>query len=204
MATALAVAQANPISYWIFLKPSYSGCPKGIIYRKRKYGLSGIQMDAFSHALWGGGLFGYRGHMRLALFFGVFPDLASFGLWLPSYYLNHGFVFGPPPLELIPAWVITNYNFSHSLVVAGTAVALAAAWKKEIAFAMLGWILHIFMDAPFHSIEYFPTHVFWPVSEWTFDGIAWSNPWIWFPNVAGLIVLYFWRWRTRLSSRPAK
>ena len=37
-------------------------------------------MDTLSHALWGKGLFGYRGYGKLALFFGAMPDLSSFGL----------------------------------------------------------------------------------------------------------------------------
>ncbi len=37
-------------------------------------------MDTLSHALWGRGLFGYRGMPWLALFFGAMPDLASFGV----------------------------------------------------------------------------------------------------------------------------
>ena len=37
-------------------------------------------MDTLSHALWGRGLFGYRGHKWLAIFFGAMPDLFSFGL----------------------------------------------------------------------------------------------------------------------------
>ena len=36
-------------------------------------------MDTFSHALWGRGLFGFRGHPWLALMWGAMPDLVSFG-----------------------------------------------------------------------------------------------------------------------------
>ena len=37
-------------------------------------------MDTLSHALWGKGLFGYKGHWKLAIFFGAMPDLVSFGV----------------------------------------------------------------------------------------------------------------------------
>ena len=37
-------------------------------------------MDTFSHALWGKGLFGYRKYRPLSIFFGLFPDLSSFGV----------------------------------------------------------------------------------------------------------------------------
>ena len=39
-------------------------------------------MDTLSHALWGKGLFGYRGNGKIAIFFGAMPDLCSFGLLL--------------------------------------------------------------------------------------------------------------------------
>jgi len=157
-------------------------------------------MDTLSHGLWGGGLFGYRGRMGLALFFGVFPDLFSFGLWLPFYYRTYGFHWGPPPMERIPEWLLAVYPVSHSLVVAGVAVAAVSFWRKEVAFAMLGWVFHILLDAPFHTADYFPTPIFWPVSDWMLDGIAWSNPWVWFSNVAGLVVLFLWRGRAKLTA----
>ena len=40
-------------------------------------------MDTLSHALWGKGLFGYRGNPWLALFFGAMPG--PFFIWNPYY-----------------------------------------------------------------------------------------------------------------------
>jgi membrane-bound metal-dependent hydrolase YbcI (DUF457 family) len=154
-------------------------------------------MDTLSHTLWGGGLFGFRGHLRLALFFGALPDLLSFGLWLPVRLMNHGFQPGPPALDTIPHWVFSSYDFSHSLLVAGIALLLVTLWRKDIAFPLLAWPFHILLDVPFHSADYFPTKIFWPVSDWAFGGIAWSNPWVWFSNLAGLAVLWAWRWQRR-------
>ena len=154
-------------------------------------------MDTLSHTLWGGGLFGFRGHMRLALFFGAFPDLVSFGLWIPQRVLEHGFQAKPPALDTIPAWVFTSYDFSHSLLIASLTIALVAPWRKGIAFAMLAWPFHILLDIPFHSADFFPTRILWPLSMWAFDGISWTNPWVWFPNLAGLAMLWAWRWHRR-------
>ena len=36
---------------------------------------------------------------------------------------------------------------------------------------MLAWPFHIILDFPFHSKEYFPTKIIWPVSDFSFDGI---------------------------------
>jgi hypothetical protein len=62
---------------------------------------------------------------------------------------------------------------------------------------MLGWPFHICLDFPFHTAQYFPTQLFWPISDFVIDGIAWNTPWVWFPNVAGILVLYLWRWRVK-------
>jgi len=154
-------------------------------------------MDTLSHTLWGGGLFGFRGQLRLALLFGALPDLVSFGLWLPVRLLKDGFEPGRPALAAIPDWLFVSYDFSHSLLIAGSAVALVALRRRDIAFAMLAWPAHILLDVPFHTAEFFPTRILWPLSDWVFDGIAWSNPWVWFSNLAGLAVLWAWRWRRR-------
>ena len=55
---------------------------------------------------------------------------------------------------------------------------------------MLAWPFHVLLDFPFHSIKYFPTPILWPISDYKFDGIPWSNPYIWFSNIAGIILLY--------------
>jgi len=154
-------------------------------------------MDTLSHTLWGGGLFGFRGHIKLALLFGAFPDLVSFGLWLPGHVFENGIGNGPPDLALLPGWLFVSYDVTHSLLVAGAAVALAALWRRDIAFAMLSWPFHILLDVPFHAAEFFPTKIFWPLSDWIFDGIHWMNPWVWYSNLAGLAVLYLWRLRGR-------
>ncbi|MDM8558445.1 hypothetical protein [Candidatus Parabeggiatoa sp. HSG14] len=150
-------------------------------------------MDIFSHALWGGGFFGYRGHFWLAIFFGAFPDLVSFGLFVIFRIIDGTFVFGPPPLASIPSWVFFSYNFTHSFITAFTIIVIIGLWKKNIAYAMLGWPFHICLDFPFHSIQYFPTKLFWPFSDFAINGIPWNNLWIWFPNLAGIFVLFIWR-----------
>mgnify|MGYP000682885974 CR=1 FL=1 len=153
-------------------------------------------MDTLSHAVWGGGLFGFRGHIWIALFFGAFPDLLSFGLWLPLHMFENGLSFSrPPPLDLIPSWVFISYNLTHSLPVALSAIAVVAWWRPSIAFAMLAWPFHIVLDIPFHSSEFFPTQLFWPFTDYFIDGMPWTQPWVWFSNIAGLLMLWLWRWR---------
>lgn len=150
-------------------------------------------MDIFSHALWGYGLFGHRGHPWLALIIGALPDLLPFS-GVALYQLATGtFVFGAPPLETIPAYAFYVYNFTHSFLIAGICVSAVYTYKKALAFAMLAWPFHILLDFPFHAHSYFPTRLFWPISNFSIDGIPWNEPWIWFPNLAGIIIVLLYR-----------
>ncbi len=157
-------------------------------------------MDTLSHTLWGGGLFGYRGHFWIAIIFGAFPDLVSFALLHIINFISNGFVAELPSFASLPAWLFINYSISHSLLVAAGVITLVAFWRKDIAYAMLSWPFHILLDAPFHTAEFFPTKFFWPVSDFFIAGIPWSNPWVWYANVAGLVVLYIMRGRARVHN----
>lgn len=151
-------------------------------------------MDTFSHALWGYGLFGYKRYALLAIFFGAFPDLISLGAYMVIKIINTGTLErGAPAIAAIPDWVFTHYAFGHSFVTSITCVSLVALFNKRIAFAMLAWPFHIVLDFPFHSLDYFPTPIFWPISDFKVDGISWGNWFIWFPNVGALIALLVYR-----------
>jgi len=73
-------------------------------------------MDTFSHALWGSGLFGFRGYKKWALFWGAAPDLFSFGILLIIRMASLELYLGRPDLDSIPEWVFTNYDIFHSFV----------------------------------------------------------------------------------------
>lgn len=158
-------------------------------------------MDTFSHALWGYGLFGYKRYALLAIFFGAMPDLISFGALMAANVLDGTMHVGRPPLESLPAWLFTNYAIGHSFVISLPIIALVALWKKGIAFAMLAWPFHIVLDFPFHTKAYFATPIFWPISDFSIDGISWSHWYIWWPNVAGILILLFYRYRQKKKAR---
>jgi hypothetical protein len=155
-------------------------------------------MDTLSHALWGLGLFGHRPNGRkkfakTAMFFGAMPDLISFGIFLVQRLIQGNLHFGPPPLGTIPDWLYLNYSIGHSFVVSFLVIALVAIKYRELAFAMLAWPFHIVLDFPFHSLKFFPTPIFWPISEYKLDGIPWSHWYIWGTNVIALVFLFFYR-----------
>ena len=155
-------------------------------------------MDTISHALWGKGLFGYRKYKWLPVFFGAVPDLASFGLYfLYNLIINPTTMkLGKPELTDIPSWVFTMYNISHSLIIALLFIMLVYIIKRDVCFSMLAWPFHIILDFFTHSKEYFPTPIFWPISDYRFDGIPWSNKYIMIGNIICIFFVFVYRRKT--------
>jgi len=157
-------------------------------------------MDTLSHALWGRGFFGYRGRPYWSLFFGVLPDLFSFGVYyiITILFNSSNLKYGKPELHELPDYVFKLYDMTHSLVIAFFFILVVYFFiDKNFAFAMLAWPLHILVDLPFHSIDYFPTPIFWPVIDFNFDGVPWSNKYIWYSNLVGIGLLYLYRYKSR-------
>lgn len=154
-------------------------------------------MDTFSHALWGYGLFGFRKYPKFAALMGAMPDLISFGALLLLRVIEGNYSFGKPALATLPSWIYPAYTVGHSFVIAFAVIGLIAILRKDIAFAMLAWPFHITLDFPFHSLQYFATPMFWPISDFKVDGIPWSHWYIWLPNVAGIIILLAYRYRQK-------
>ena len=156
-------------------------------------------MDTISHALWGRGVFGYKGSPYLSLFFGAMPDLLSFGVYFLNRFVDDSTLeYGKPNIQELPDYVFVLYDFTHSLIIAFLFIFLVyKCIGEKYSFAMLAWPLHIILDFPFHTADFFPTPIFWPIIEVRFDGVSWSNPCIWFSNIAGILMLYLHRYRSR-------
>lgn len=150
-------------------------------------------MDTFSRALWGYGLFGYKRYAALAILFGAMPDLISFGALMGMNLIDGTMQIGKPALDTLPNWIYSNYALGHSFVICLPIIGLVAIWRKAFAFAMLAWPFHIVLDFPFHTKAYFATPIFWPISDFSVDGISWSHWYIWWPNVAGIVILFCYR-----------
>ncbi len=157
-------------------------------------------MDTLSHALWGRGFFGYKGRPYWSLFFGALPDLFSFGIFFLITLVQR--IFSSEKMDYanmaLPDWIHNSYDVTHSLVIAFVAISIVYFFvNKNFAFAMLAWPLHILLDFPFHTADFFPTPILWPLIDVKFDGISWATPYVWFSNVAGLVLLYFYRFKTK-------
>ncbi len=152
-------------------------------------------MDTFSHALWGKGLFGYKKYRYLPFLFGAAPDLFAF---IPNLFFKifkGNFSFGKPEVSSIPDWVMMLYNFGHSFITAFFVVFfLYLIGKKMMSYAALAWPFHIMLDFPFHTKEFFPTKIFYPISDFHFDGISWASPEVWFTNIALLVLIFVYRY----------
>lgn len=160
-------------------------------------------MDTLSHALYGGVAFGRQGRFQywLAFFFGMAPDLFSFGLFFLTNLLGiterPDWSSGHPSEFAIPAYIHGLYNITHSLVVFVVVFAVVWYFWKQPIMAMLAWPLHILIDIPTHSSEFFPTPFLWPLSDVHVDGRPWSHPEIFIPNILLLVTLYTWFWWKR-------
>lgn len=84
----------------------------------------------------------------------------------------------------------------HSVVVAGLATLLVLWLRPRWRYALVGWWMHILIDIPTHSAEYYPVSVFYPFSRWAVDGIAWNTPWLMGLNYTALAITALALWRT--------
>jgi hypothetical protein len=162
-------------------------------------------MDTLSHAGWGyASLHAKRGFAWSGALAGAAPDLLFF---IPSRIeglIERGWASmrvggdpgiwradGPPlPPELVEAYW-RYYIKTHSLVFLGLAVlALILIGKRHWAWLAVPYGLHILMDIPTH--ERYQTQPFYPLSSWTFEGLTWGDPRIFFPNLIALVATLTW------------
>jgi hypothetical protein len=168
-------------------------------------------MDVISHGLWGGITVGRRNRKSFwtAFAFGVAPDVVAFGPMFANGLLAHGLDFfghlgHRPDASMIPDYVYSLYNVTHSLVVFAAAFALVWLIRRKPLIEMLAWGLHVVMDIFTHNDAFFPTPFLWPVSNVHFSGIPWSTPIIFFPNLFLLAVLYGWFLYQKRRRNPPK
>ncbi len=164
-------------------------------------------MDIFSHGLYGGLAFGRQAkkYYWLSFFFGVLPDLFSFGIFTVLVWLglSQGVDWGSnlPPESSIPAYVHILYNVTHSLITAAVVIGLVALISQKLPRYLLAWPLHICVDIFTHSRAFFATPFLWPLSNYRFDGANWGSPMVFIPNVILLIILYATWWLRRRSCK---
>ncbi len=168
-------------------------------------------MDVFSHGLWGGAAFGRENKKMFwsAVAFGVGPDIFSFGIFTVATMLGivprPDWSAGPPPESLIPSYVHSLYDMTHSLVVFAAVFFIVWGVRKKPFLPMLAWPLHIILDIPTHTTAFFSTPFLWPLPHPHVNGVSWSHPLIFWPNWVALITVYsIWGLRVWRKSKKAK
>ena len=180
-------------------------------------------MDFLAHAVYGatvcsrsGFAGGARGAGRpgladptvwWAVLFGLLPDVFSLGPPLLAYGLTGQLV---DFVHSLSETDLTTYHYLHSLVVAVPAVGLVRLLLPRFFVPSLAWILHILMDAGLHGAGLFQTTLFYPLSNWTFEGLMrwWHHPrfvlayWAAVPLL--WLGLWIWRRRGQAQARPAR
>ncbi|OGD32488.1 hypothetical protein A3C91_02555 [Candidatus Azambacteria bacterium RIFCSPHIGHO2_02_FULL_52_12] len=179
-------------------------------------------MDIFAHGLWAGAgykalnrKYGTKLNVKIAAFWGIFPDIFAFSIpltWMTvqlllgniqtSDFSHHPAVGEPPAQDTLWIFALANslYSISHSAVV--FFAVFFGVWfiLKRPVWELGGWLLHILIDVPTHTYQFFPTPVFWPLSGITFSGIAWSEPWFMFLNYGMLLVMYLFLMRKKKTA----
>lgn len=174
-------------------------------------------MDIFSHGLWTAAV--YKGTNDFALkpkqkkplkiwraaFWGVFPDFFSFTI--PFIWISAGLALGKisvsdlPSFETLEPLVSTKlngvlelskslYNLSHSFIVFAAIFGILYLIFRRPFWELGGWFMHILIDIPSHSYQFYPTPFLWPVSGFKFDGIAWGNGWFMVVDFSLLLLIW--------------
>jgi hypothetical protein len=156
-------------------------------------------VDTLAHALWTNAV--YVRHSRRdrcwAVFFGVAPDLLSFGPFVAWLLATDQFVFRgvvPPPS------VVAAYRLTHSLVAFGAVFLLASLWWRRVWWPLWAWAGHIGVDVVTHTVDYFPTPFLYPLSSFSVSGVNWAEPTFVVVNYTLLAMVYLElgrRWRQR-------
>ena len=164
-------------------------------------------MDIISHGLWGAtaaNIADKKINKKIspwwATFWGVFPDLFAFTI--PFLWLMLKLVEGGSDIpnirgaELQPdsPWVFhiatTLYNYSHSMIVFLAVFGLVYFVLRRPLWELIGWPLHIIMDIPTHTYQFYPTPALWPLWNKKFSGFSWATPWFMVLNYSVLLLIY--------------
>lgn len=185
-------------------------------------------MDIFAHGLWTHALYETFARAKkkprtkrdiwLPIFFGIAPDLFSFGIFFVQNIFSGG-IFAPfirmhagpdgmPTRELdpslIPHYVHVLYSYTHSIVIFG--IVFLAVWlvrkRKSFYWPMAAWAFHIGIDIWSHTDKFFPTPVLFPISNWHFSGISWGDPVFMFVNYMALLAVYLVLYIRRIKKAP--
>lgn len=171
-------------------------------------------MDVFAHSLWTYAA-AHAANRKLAehkrrpinvwwvTFFGVWPDIFAGSVpfvWLAWSFLNgtlttsdllrvdimnHG---SPQVASIFGLWS-SLYHWSHSLIIFLVVFGLVWLFARRPVWELGGWLLHILIDIPTHSMDFFPTPFLWPLSNAHVNGVPWGETWFMILNYSALLIV---------------
>jgi len=175
-------------------------------------------MDIFSHGLWTGAVYKIintkkdkKLNVLLSVFWGIFSDIFSFTLvfiWLLINVIFGNIKFNKPS-EIEPGikndltiFHLTSalYNISHSLIIFIIVFILVYLTFKRPIWELGGWGLHIIIDIPTHSYEFYPTPFLWPISDWKFNGFSWVKFEFLIINYLAIFIVYYLLYKYKSKS----
>jgi hypothetical protein len=159
-------------------------------------------VDTLSHAVWGWVITRHRGPQSAVLgaLAGALPDILWFVPTKIEALIEEGWsglsslcepgiwrADGPPlPPSLAEAYADV-YVWTHSLVVLGAVCGLAACTRaRRHLWLAVPYAFHILIDVPTH--ERYRTPLLHPFSDFTFHGVSWGDPRVFFPHLVLLAV----------------
>ena len=99
----------------------------------------------------------------------------------------------PPEVE----WLSHNLHcVTHSAIVAAVTTLLLWIWLQSLWVPLLGWWSHVVIDVFTHSVDYYPSPVFWPITRQGVNGVAWNTPLFMALNYLALAATYLWLLRS--------
>jgi hypothetical protein len=169
-------------------------------------------MDIFAHGLWVGiGVAVAARHRAIArrtavltVVLAIAPDLAhllplvaqalfSEGGWATLAAYSTALPGAEPAM---PPWVALLAHHLHctlhSAVIAAVATLACWRWLRTLWAPLLGWWSHIVVDIFTHSKDFYPAPIFYPFTQWGFDGLAWNTPWFLVANHAAIALAIAW------------
>ena len=148
-------------------------------------------MDIFAHALWTYALFrifNKKKHAISGAIFGVLPDLVAFVPFFFYMFFNN--IQFQKDYSIFPGYTLIAYNITHSFIIFLVTLIVIYIILRKIAWPVLGWGLHIVIDIPSHTTDFFTTPFLWPISNLTISGISWSNKYFMIINYSLIVLIY--------------
>jgi hypothetical protein len=156
-------------------------------------------MDFFAHILISALLFMGGDQWAWAIFFGMLPDFIPFGLNMIIGPFRNKKIANHRSWESMldyyhqsqNQWVYTLYNYTHSLIIWGIVFVILfiiGQFRNFFPWAIFAWLLHIVIDIPTHTKQFFAPQFLTPLSKFCVNGRSWADRRILIPTYIAIFV----------------